>query len=298
MSSIIDTSTNMGQNRLEENVQNSVITQRLKVPYSTYNYNQNNTIKSLIGSSAKILETDVNEFILDDESLVIDVKYQSLMTNLSQTKIYYIDRSEIKKVQPNSDKSAVRVQGCNVLINSRINDNFKKLIPIKISTVDSMENYQYFPYYGIVVRTPMNFLCTPLTVDCKFIVEEVVPMFPDKYVPKMQYSKAEILRAYKYNMQKFPILQNCTDIIEANDFSQCTKKTAGYLIDWRNLIKDRDYINGIILIQPIRSPYEILYFVNTMFVIDSDEIESINEFLKQDEINFKNFDYVTNVINK
>lgn len=106
------------------------------------------------------------------------------------------------------------------------------------------------------------------------------------------------INAYKNALSKFNSLSSIDNILFTSNFSDCKLGTTGYVIPFSSIPKPFRNINGIILIQPKRIPDYILFCPNQNFTICPEELESIENFLIQDEINYYNFKYVREVLNK
>lgn len=278
-------------------------TKRIKIPYYLYNNNPEGAIKQLLGQKINIVSYRENNIMTDDESYIIDVEYYSL--KFSPLRIFYINVSELKSIIPDSNEFVIQINNCNVKIASPLLSSFKKVIPIIITEM-SENNYsvhgqlnQTFKYFGKIVRQPLNYLITPLKYPnhqyTPFKFEPIQPIYPSDYNPKFNITEEDTKRAYRAEMIQCPILKNVDTIQTVKSFSDCKMNTTAYLIDYK-LIPD-DGTNGIILIQPKRLPNLILFYPTMSFNICAEEVESIKDFLVQDEINLKNYHYCMNVLN-
>ncbi|EAX85300.1 hypothetical protein TVAG_047400 [Trichomonas vaginalis G3] len=128
-------------------------------------------------------------------------------------------------------------------------------------------------------------------------MEDIKPIYPSDYKKYTLISEDETKSAYKSEIQQFPILKAVDNLVIAKSFDECKLGTTGYLIDFNKLPSGTN-INGIILIQPKRIPSMVLFFPTMGFTICEEEMDSIREFIKMDEINAINFDYCANVLNK
>lgn len=289
---------------MDYNNESFLKTERRKIPYSMFALNPTRAIKQLLGQDVMIKSYTVNDIITDDECYIVDIEYYSIA--FSPIKIFYINAADIKQLIPDSNIYVVQINGCNIKISSPVIKNYKKFIPIRINA-SIPNNYspqgqldQQFSYFGIIVRKPMNYLCTPLKYPghryTPFKMEDVKPIYPDdyKFTP---ISEDETKDGYKSEIQQFPILKAINNIVTAKSYDECKMGTNGYIIDIDKLPKEGD-INGIILIQPKRIPSMVLFFPTISFTICEEEMNSIREFVKFDEINAINYDYCMKVLNK
>lgn len=279
-------------------------TERRKIPYNVFAMNPTRAIKELLGQDVLIKSYTVNDIITDDECYVVDIEYYSIQ--FSPFKIFFINASDIKQLIPGSTVYMTQVNGCNIKITSPIIGDYKKIVPLKIN-VSLPNNYsthgqldQQFSYFGIIVRRPMNSLCTPLRYPghalTPFKMETVKAIYPNdyKYTP---ISEEETKNAYKSEVQQSTVLRTVDNIVFAKSFEECKMGTTAYIIDI-DKIPTNTSVNGVILIQPRRIPNLVLFFPTPAFTLCEEELDSIREFIKMDEINAKNYDYCMNVLNK
>lgn len=287
--------------------------ERLEIPYFLFSLNPSRSIKQLLGQNITIVSYESNDIITDDERVIVDVKYTSIPFSL--LKIYYVNVSEMKKLIPNSEKYVVTINGCNVKISSPKLKEFNKVLPIRVKATLS-NNYSsagqldsQFSYYGTTVTTPMNFLCTPLKyINHKFEpfeTERIKPIytkeFKDSFDKKLNEKFNELLeetiKYYKQSLSTFNILSAVDHVLNVQNFSECKIGTTGYVIPF-DIIPTNGNLNGIILIQAKRIPNFVLFYPTRNFTLCEEELISIKEFLEQDAVNYYNFQYVREVLNK
>ena len=279
----------------------TVRTERLKVPYTKYAYNPKSTIRELLGQDVIIRNMVVNNIITDDECYIVDVEYVNIKFNPFE--IIFIDIKDLKLTIPNSTVYATKINGCNVCIKIPNIQLFKTKIPVTINSKLNNNNTadgqlaDHFAYFGKIVRKPMNSLCTPLKYPnhqaTPFKIAPIKKLYNDGYKLKQTYSIDQIKDAYRAELSQFQQFNAVDNIVVAKSFSECKYGTTAYLIDFKLLPADR-YINGIILIQPKRNPYTILYYPTNTYTLYIEELESIASFLEMDEINALNYDCVMN----
>jgi hypothetical protein len=288
-------------------------TERLEIPYFLYSLNPSRSIKQLLGQNITIVSYEVNDIITNDDQVIVDVKYTSIPFSL--LKIYYINVSELKRLIPNSEKYVITINGCNVKISSPRLKEYNKVLPIRIKATLS-NNYSsagqldsQFLYYGTTVTTPMNYLCTPLKyINHKFepfeteVIEpihtkEFKDTFDKKINEKFNELLEETIKYYKQSLSAFNILSPIDHVLNAKTFTECKFGTTGYVIPFDIIPINKD-LNGIILIQPKRIPNYVLYYPTRNFTICEEELVSIKGFLEQDAVNYYNFQYVREVLNK
>ena len=275
--------------------------ERLKVLYSSYARNPHSTIRELLGQDVFIKSVHINSLITDDECYVIDVEYVSIKFNPFE--VIFVDLSDIKPIIPNSTTYAAQINGCNVKIPIPRLSDYKSKVPIhikpKLSDNSCPEGQlpEAFSYYGTVVRRPMHSLWTPLEYPghkcTPFKMPPIEKLYHEGYKLKTTYSIDEMKAAYKAEANQHNQFKSMDTIAVAKNFTDCKFGTTGYLIEFDKLPKDR-YLNGIILIQSKRQPDVILYFPTNAYMLYIEELESIAEFLKADEINALNYDFVMN----
>ena len=99
------------------------LTKRLVIPFEFYNINHTQAVKSLLGLNSEIENIVKNDIILNNGSLLVDVQYKTIGINPIET--YFIKTNDVKPVAPNSSYSGVRINNCNVLINTIALDKSK-----------------------------------------------------------------------------------------------------------------------------------------------------------------------------
>lgn len=276
-------------------------TERLKIPYMVYSQNPKKAVRELLGQDINIKNIFVNDIITDDECFIVDVEYTNL--KFSPYEIVFVDVKDVKPVIPNGTKYAINYEGCNVSIKIPSIQDFKTMIPIRISPILQSGGPQHdhianmFGYFGTIVRRPMNSLCTPLEYPGhQFTPYKLAPikkLYPEGYKLKKSYSLEEMKEAYKSEVQEWKQLKNVDTIAVAKSFADCKFGTTGYLIDFKLIPLDH-YLNGIIFMQPKRVPTVVLYFPTTIYKLCVEELESLKSFIEMDEVNALNFDYVMN----
>lgn len=290
-----------------------VQSERLEIPYFLFSQNPSRSIKQLLGQNITIISYESNDIITDDERVIVDVKYTSIPFSL--LKIYYVKVSEMKKLIPNSEKYVVTINGCNVKISSPKLKEFNKVLPIRIKATLS-NNYSsvgqldsQFSYYGTTVTTPMNSLCTPLKyINHKFepfeteiikpiYTKEFKDAFDKKIKENFNFLLEETIKYYKQSLSTFNILSAVDHVLNVQTFSECKIGTTGYVIPF-DIIPTKGNLNGIILIQAKRIPNFVLFYPTRNFTLCEEELISIKEFLEQDAVNYYNFQYVREVLNK
>lgn len=302
--------------RIDNDSNYPVNNERIQLPYSLFMLNPTRTIKQLLGQNITIISFTYSDVITNDENIIVDVKYTSIP--ISILKIYYIETSSLKHIMPNNEKYVATINGCNVKISLPNLDKDMKILPIRIKPTLS-NNYSssgqlnaQFAYYGIPVsiNNCMNYLCTPL----KYINHKYEPFQSEPVKPIYNESfKAEMLKHmqldetikeldefsltnYKQSIRTFNVLSSVDHVLIVNSFDECKLGTTGYIIDFNKIPLDKN-INGIILIQPKRNPYYVLFYPTKNFTICIDELKSIKDFLDQDIINYFNLIYLHNYIN-
>lgn len=275
--------------------------ERLKVLYTAYARNPHTTIRELLGQDVLIKSVHVNSLITDDECYVIDVEYVSIKFNPFE--VIFVDLRDIKPTIPNSNEYAVQINGCNVTMKIPKLSDYKTKVPIHIypkSNNNSCADGQLpesFPYYGTVIKRPMHDLCTPLkwpNHQCTpFKMPPIEKLYHEGYKLKKTYTIEEMKVAYKAEANQKTQLKSLDNIAVAKSFSDCKFGTTGYLIEFEKIPTDR-YLNGIILIQARRQPNIVLYYPTNAYMLYIEELESISEFIKADEINALNYDFVMN----
>jgi len=257
---------------------------RLKLPYSLFNHKPSTTIKSLLGNNVKIISYSTNDFITDDDCIIVDVTYNS--PTLSTFPMYFV--KDLKPTTPNSNKYVAKIKDNNVLITIDNISDYKKYIPIRIFNTDDIENYTLYQYHGRITKNPMNSLFSPTLEKCKFTVDAIEKLYDKPPIVKDVADNMMELR-YKYYISKTPLIDSIKKINLVKKADEIKDNGEGYLIDWRELIKDKSYLRGVILIQPIRKPFVVLFVHLPIFVIEKETMDSITEFLEQDYINYLNY---------
>lgn len=286
---------------------------RLKIPYFSYSLNPSRAIHQLLGNNITLLSYQANDIISPDNEVIVDVTYNSLP--LSMLKIYYIPISSLKQIIPNSDKYAITINECNVKITIPKIKDFPKVIPIRVRAMLS-NNYSasgqldsQFLYYGTTVTNPMNNLCSPLKYIGHefepFETETIEPIYPPSFKTQIQNSDKskfdsllqDTITHYKRILSTFSILSSIDYVVSVKTFQECKLGTTGYVIPFEIIPTDKT-LNGIILIQSKRIPNYVLFYPSYNFKICPEELQSIKDFLTQDETNYYNFRYAKEVMNK
>jgi len=263
------------------------LTKRLKIPYNLFNSKPSTIIKGLLGN-VKINSYKSNDFITDDDCVIVDVNYTD--STLSPFKIYFVSKADIKPITPNSKKYSANIEGNKVLIIIDNIDDYKVFIPLRVHTIDDMENYELFQYHGRIIKEPMNSLFSPMLVKCAFNVEQIEKKYPKDYNPKRKVEQMEM--RYKYAMNKTPLLDGIQKVTSVTKYEDIKDNGEAYIINWYKLIEGREFLRGLVLIQPIREPFSVLFVPLAISTIEKDIIDSITEFLERDNINYLNFMYM------
>ena len=270
----------------------SIKTSRLLVYDSMFNIKPVQAIKSLLGSNVKIIKYAKSDVIRDDHLCIVDVEYQSI--ELNPLKIYFVPISDVKPIAPSSTEHGTRIGGCNVIINMQGVDKsaYKKYYPIRVIRMDRVEEKNYYQYYGMIVKSPLNSICTPLLLKDIIEIPTIEKLYPGDFDPKETISNDDMALHYSFALKKFPLLSSVKGIQHVKSFDECVNKFTGYIIDW-NLLKNEQRLHGIVLTQPNRKVFSVLYVPTDMFVITRDEIENITKLLEFDRENYLNFMYST-----
>ena len=265
---------------------------RILVPAHEFALHPINTVKSLIGLDAEVKSVKQNEIYREDGLLIVDVEYSALEINPSI--IHFVKKSDVKPVSPDSQDHGVKINGLNVLIDmSNVEKNdYKEYYPIQIMRKDFIEDRKYFQYYGKICTKPLGYLCSPFMCKNLFEFPPQTKLYGDKYTPKTTYTDDVMIKYYTYELKKFGLLANITNVEKAKTFEDCKNSLTGYLITWAELKKQK-MMQGIILIQPIRVPDVVLFIPSSMFMIKSTDIENIDKFLEFSKINWLNYCYIT-----
>ena len=177
------------------------------------------------------------------------------------------------------------------------------------------DSHELTNYFGTTVSNPMNSLITPLNIltnssnlsinqseedkehekeiNDNYGFNVVIPpsLYPSDFKPKDMYSLDDTIKYYRQIAQTIPALSIIQDIKQVDKLpTSQTMSTTGYLIDVDLLPSNG--INGIVLIQPKRICELILYYPTNNYMISSEEIKSIKDFVKMDRINYNNFMFV------
>jgi hypothetical protein len=273
--------------------------QRLTVPYKLYNLKPVSTIKSLLGKDIKITSIKTNDIVLYDDTVIVDVEYSDIP--IPGALIFYIPIKQFKPIIPDSTTYVITVNGCSVKVQLRTNIRFKEIIPLRINkvmannTVDNEQVDQQFPYFGVVVKSPLSYFCTiikyPNTHYLLYEPISIEKIYPEGFVPSKTIDTDKIIGSYLSCIRNISSLNFITDIVAASSLEKCTEYTKGYLIDWK-FLKDSELLKGIILVQPERLPYLVVFIPSQSYRIDKDELASINRFLDMEYINYMNYEYI------
>ena len=292
-----------------------LLTTRLTIPHFLYFSNPTKCIKQLLGHNITIHSFTSNDIITSNDDVIVDVQYTSLP--LSILTIYYIPTSSLKKLLPDSEKYATTINGCNIKISHPRIKDFPNIIPIRVKPTLS-NNYSsnaqldtQFSYYGSTVTNPMNSLCTPLKYMNHafepFYVDPVTPIYTPEFKSTYDLKSKQFfndllqvtITSYKQSIPAFPILSSVDNVKSVSSFSECKLGTTAYILPFSSIpITASSPLHGVILIQPKRIPQYVLFYPTKNFTICEEELLSIKDFLDQDEINYINFNYAMNVLNK
>ena len=273
-------------------------TKRLLIPYYEYNVNHIQAVKSLLGNNSEIENIVKNDIILNDGSLLVDVQYKTIGINPIET--YFIKTTDVKPVSPNSPYSGVRINDCNVLINTVALDKtkYKEYIPIQIIPRDVLTDYKHFLYVGNIVRSGMHNFSTVMMNTYKFTVNEIKPLYPKDYKPQTVISDEIMIQKYTTTVEKNGISLNSRMVNKVKTIAECKNELCPYLINFNELKKEPN-LSGVIVGNPFRNTaYDIVFIPTTMFAITKDMLDSLERFLQQEEVNRINYDYFMNVLNK
>jgi hypothetical protein len=275
-------------------------TQRLAISYKQYNLKPISTIKSLLGYDVKIISIKTNDVVLSNESVVVDVEYSDIPIDSSI--IHYIPVSKFKQIIPNGTTCVVMVKERPVKVTLRENP-YKRIIPLRINkvqpnnTIESEQADQTFSYFGIVVKNPLSYYCTivkhPGMFSIQFDPPKVDKIYPDGFKFEHKITEEKMMKSYQNTIKKISSLGMITGINKANSLEECSEYTKGYIIDWEHLSKEKS-LKGVLLIQPDRLPFSVLFIPSQMHRINEIELENIDKLLQMDFINYMNYNYIVN----
>ena len=117
-------------------------------------------------------------------------------------------------------------------------------------------------------------------------------LYPSNYSPKPDISESKMITAYKFELQKFHLVSNVSNISIVKTFEECKSELNGYIIKWDEL-KKQELIQGIVLIQPTRIYDMVLFIPSPMFMINKIDIENIDRFIEFSKVNWMNYCYIT-----
>ena len=161
-------------------------------------------------------------------------------------------------------------------------------------------------YYGTTVTNPLNALITPMRLLTEnrsklsfgFTLSMPNKLYPANFHAPEVYSADDCIKYYQQQVKRIEALMLIDNIKASNDpniFKVNEISTTAYVIDVNLLPKGNDArVHGFILIQPRRIVRQILYFPTNAHEIDSDELDSIRQFIEADEINFNNYYFLKN----
>jgi hypothetical protein len=223
--------------------------------------------------------------ILDSGEVVVDVDYYYIP--ISPLQIFYLKLRDLKQYSSSSDVYVTRISNCNVKI--VLKNTVASIIPVRIiKTTGKGSGSDFFQYFGILVKNPLNSLTTPLRYPFK--IEPITKLYPEDY-KITQTSESETLAAYKFAKQNMEILGLVNDVVLATDLDECTNACIGYVISW-NKLKGEDSLKGVIVIQPKRRCDLVMYIPSETSEISSDDILMISKFMDYEEVSLKNFHFM------
>jgi hypothetical protein len=267
----------------------------MKIPYKFCGSKLRQTLKSLLGQQTTIISARVSDIITPDDSQIVDVEYDEIP--FSMMTIYYIPNDSLKSIIPNSSTYAASINDIPVKITLRKN-TFEKYIPIRVEKIINYQNReQQFVYFGTPVKNPLSSYCSimkyPNFLFQIFEEDPISPLFPKGFKPKKQISQNDSINFYKTKIKQIPCLSFIIDIIPSDSLKKCLEYTKGYMIDWRDIREEKiGKLKGIIMCQPDRLPYDVVYIPSQTFEIIKDELDSIDGFLKMEEINYFNYHFM------
>lgn len=264
---------------------------RIYVPTKEYALQPVNTIKSFLGVDIEVIRANQSDTIRYDGLVEIEVEYKSLEINPIQ--IYYINRSELKPISPDSQEYGTKINDINILVNisPRMRQLYKTIVPLRVMRKDYAEDRKYFQYYGTVVMKPLGYLCTAFLSKGNWSVPDVQKLYPDKYFPKTVVSEEKMISAYEFEAKKFKLFGELSDVKIVDTFDACENELVGYVIPWER-IQNETISHGIILIQPERIWNMVMYVPTAMFSLNKNMIDSIDKFIQFSKTNWLNCSYI------
>ena len=265
---------------------------RIYVPTKEFALHPVNTVKAFLGVDIEVLNVQQSDVIRYDGLVAVDVEYKSLEINPIQ--IYYVKRSELKPISPDSQEYGTKVNGINILVNisPRMRQYYKTIVPLRIMRKDYAEDRKYFQYYGTVVMKPLGYLCTTFLSKGNWSVPDVQKLYPDSYKPKSTTSEEKMISAYRFESEKFKLFGKLSDVKIVDSFDVCENELIGYIIPWER-IKNETISHGVILIQPERIWDMVMYVPTAMFSLNKNMLDSIDKFIQFSKVNWLNCSYIS-----
>ena len=300
---------------------------RLSLPYTSFIAHPIGTIKQLLSKTATVLSYSVNSVVTNDETVLVDVNYTSLLIDAIYT--YFVPISGLKKRIPDSSEYVVDVNGCHVKINDPSISLYHDYIPIRIIPVlaidDEAKAYETYystihdvyltnnddsssnqtekeeyklqgepsmiTYRGLNVLNPLTSYCSAITSTEPFEAPAPIKLYTKE--PKItfyNYTPEATVLGYKKTIPTFNILSSVTNVKLISSFNEVKgDSSVAYVIEFDKLPRSME---GIIMIQPERQYNLVLYYPHSLLKISEELHDSIGKLIEYDYINLLNINHI------
>ena len=274
--------------------------QRLKIPVDIYERKAYGAITDIIGTNCIIKNVERLPIIIDN-NYIFDVSYTQLSIN--PLKFYIINTSELRLISDYSTDYYAKIENVPVKINANLQEQDlkkKSKIMIQVNKTITSEhlNHEYFKYYGVIVKNPLHDYISILdkTYGYKFNTHGIEEMdtYYNREKPKYNDSPVKIFKEEEINMEYQRFLSTSiygkqySIIQDIQEQSEIKSKSIAYSI---SALKINTFpINGIVFISKKRKTiYEVIIGINNNFSVSFEQWNTILNFLKQEEDNYREF---------
>jgi hypothetical protein len=248
---------------------------RIKIPLENYYKNKENAIKSILGSDIVIKSMNKIDLIIGN-NVILDIKYSKL--HFDPNKLYFIKSSELKPFSINSSKKIALIDNIPIVLTIPSKYKDYKIIPININKCLKRESEQntQFEYYGKINTNPLHFCSSLISYpEIQILNDSLLDENEINNNVETKFTEEQILKEYENIIKQSPYSNVITKIEKYKPGMKFNQDTA-YIMNYK-ILSDFNY--GVVYVSKIRKLFEVLYIPIAYEMLNSDNLNNINNLL-------------------